>query len=277
MLFRSLENGQSYFYRVAAVNAGGEGSLSALLAAQPQVLPPATPTGFAVQPGDGQVIIDFDRLPDATGYRVFWHPDVEAPLAQWSSSAVLPGDVLTGLDNGQTDVYRLQALNAGGAGPLTEPVSATPQPKPPATPTGLAVASGDGELSVNWHTRPGLQYTLYWSEDPQIAPVDSGNVLVDARPTYRHTGLSNDTAYRYQVSARNSGGESDPSAPVQATPAGSIPGVPQAFSAEGGQYQITLRWQPPANATDDTQYTLDRKSTRLNSSHTDISRMPSSA
>ncbi|HEB93619.1 MAG TPA: hypothetical protein ENI94_09180, partial [Gammaproteobacteria bacterium] len=251
-----LENGQSYYYRVAAVNAGGEGSLSALLAARPQLPPPATPSDFSVQPGDGQVTIDFVPSPTASGYRVFWHPDVEAPLAQWSSRPILPGDILTGLDNGETDVYRLQALNAGGAGPLTEPVSATPQPKPPASPNGLAVTSGDGELHVNWHTRPGLSYTLYWSDDAEIAPVDSGNALSDARPTYRHSGLSNDTAYRYQVSASNSGGESAPSEPVEATPAGSMPGIPQAFSAEGGPFQVTLRWRPPANATDDTHYTL---------------------
>ena len=251
-----LENGQSYFYRVAAVNAGGESSLSALLAARPQMPPPPAPSDFGVQSGDGQVTIDFVPSPTASGYRVFWHPDIEAPLARWSSRPILPGDILTGLNNDETYVYRLQAFNAGGTGLLTGPVSATPQPKPPATPGGLAVTGGDGELSIRWPTRPGLRYALYWSDDPEIAPVDSGNVLRDARPTYRHTGLSNDTPYHYQVSASNSGGESAPSEPVEATPTGSMPGIPQAFSAEGGPFQVTLRWRPPANATDDTHYTL---------------------
>ena len=211
-----LDNGQSYFYRIAAINAGGESALSVLLAAQPQPRPPASPTGFTVQPGDGQVIINFALSPTATGYRVFWHPDVEAPLAQWSSRTLQPGDTLTDLDNTQTYYYRLQAYNAGGSSPLTAPVSATPQPNPPATPTGLASVTGNTELNntlnITWHTQPGLRYTLYWSDDPQIAPRNSGNVLSNARPTYRHTGLKNDTTYYYQVSASNSGGESLPSA-----------------------------------------------------------------
>ncbi len=49
-----LENGQSYFYRVAAVNAGGEGSLSALLAAQPQVPPRPPPPVLAYSPATGR-------------------------------------------------------------------------------------------------------------------------------------------------------------------------------------------------------------------------------
>jgi len=222
-----LDNGQSYFYRIAAINAGGESALSVLLAAQPQLRPPASPTGFDVQPGDSQVIINFALTPTATGYRVFWHPDVEAPLAQWSSRTLQPGDTLTDLDNEQTYYYRLQAYNAGGSSSLTEPVSATPLPNPPAIPTGLASVTGNtelnNELNITWHTQPGLRYTLYWSDDPQIAPRDSDNVLSNARPTYRHTGLKNDTTYYYQVSASNSGGESAASEPLQATPGKSTP------------------------------------------------------
>ena len=253
-----LDNGQSYFYRVVAINAGGESTFSALLAAQPQMPPPATPTGFVVQPGDRQVVINFALTPSATGYRVFWHPDVEAPLAQWSSRTVQPGDILTDLSNNQTGYYRLQAHNAGGNSPLTTPISATPQPDAPATPTGLTVVSNnDNELSIRWHTRPGLRYTLYWSDDPEIAPRDSDNVLNDVRPTYRHTGLSSDVLYRYQISASNSGGESPASETVQGstgnngTPA--IPGTPQNVQGSTGDGQNTLQWQAVTGAE---QYTV---------------------
>ncbi|NOX75664.1 MAG: hypothetical protein GXP17_03410 [Gammaproteobacteria bacterium] len=242
-----LDNGQSYFYRVVAVNAGGEGALSELLAAQPQIPPPATPTSFDVQPGDGQVVITFDLAPTATDYRVYWHQDSAIPLAQWSSRTVQPGDILTGLSNDQTAFYRLQALNAGGSSPLTDPVSATPQPNPPAAPTGLTAASGSNELNVTWNTQPGLSYTLYWSDDPQIAPRDS-NIISDVRPTYRHTGLNNNIAYRYQISASNSGGESALSAAIQATPSGAVPAQPQGLQGGAGEGSNTLSWQAVANA-----------------------------
>jgi len=251
-----LDNGQSYFYRIAAINAGGESTLSALLAAQPQVPPPANPTDFDVQPGDGQVIINFALTPTATGYRVFWHPDVEAPLAQWSSRTIQPGDTLTDLDNNQTWFYRLQALNAGGSSPLTTVISATPQPNPPATPTGLAIVTGDTELNITWHTQPGLQYTLYWSDDPEIAPRDSNNALSGTRPTYRHTGLNSETTYYYQVSASNSGGEGPASEPAQAIPGNGtpdIPDTPQNVQGSTGDGQNTLQWQAIIDAE---QYTV---------------------
>ncbi len=255
-----LDNGQSYFYRIAALNAGGESALSALLAAQPQVPPPATPTGFDVQPSDSQVTLNFTLTPTATGYRVFWHADIEAPLAQWSSRTIQPGDILTGLDNGQTTVYRLQALNAGGASPLTTALNATPQPDAPGTPTGLAIVSGNtalnGELNITWDTQPGLQYTLYWSGDPQVAPRDSSNILSDVRPTYRHTGLKSGTSYYYQISASNSGGESPASDPVQGIPDNgtpAIPGTPQSVQGSTGDGQNTLQWQA---VTDAEQYTV---------------------
>ncbi len=243
-----LENGQGYFYRVAAVNAGGEGALSGLLAAQPQIQAPEIPNSINVQPDDGQVTIGFELSPTATHYRVFWHPDVDAPFTQWFSRTLLPGDILAEQDNGQTIFYRLQAFNAGGASPLSTPISATPQPKPPVAPTGLAVATGDGELNISWHTRPDLRYTLYWSDNPDIAPQDSGNVLSNARPTYRHTGLNN-TPYRYQVSASNSGGESVPSEPVSAIPSNGAPDAPQGVQGSTDNGQNTLQWQAVTNAT----------------------------
>jgi len=247
-----LENGQSYFYRIAAVNAGGESALSALLVAQPQIPPPATPTELTVKPGDGQVTINFELTATATHYRVFWYPDSEAPLAQWTRSTVQPGDTLSNLNNGQTIFFRLQAFNAGGFSALTAPVNVTPQPDPPGTPTGLSITSGGGELSINWHTRPELTYTLYWSDDPAIAPRDSGNVLTNARPTYRHTGLINNTTYRYQVSARNGGGESALSDSISATPDGIIPDTPpaQPQNVRGTTTtgQNTLQWQSVVNA-----------------------------
>jgi len=254
-----LDNGQSYFYRVAAINAGGEGALSALLAAKPQIPPPTTPTDFTVQPGDNQVTLNFTLTPTATSYRLFWHPDIEAPLAQWSHSTILPGDILTDLSNNQTHYYRLQANNAGGTSPLTAAVSATPQPTLPATPTGLAIVSSDNslnELNISWHTQPNLDYTLYWSDNPQIAPRDSDNIIINVYPTYRHTGLKSDTTYYYQIIARNSGGESLASEPVQATLGNStpdIPGTPQNVQGSTGDGQNTLQWQAVTGAE---QYTV---------------------
>ena len=177
----------------------------------------------------------------------------------WSTiNGVLPGYQHTGLSNDQIYYYQLTALNPGGASALTPIVNATPIAPIPAAPSGLAAAAGDTQVSLNWFTQPGLIYTLYWSIDPNITPINSGNSLTgsDIRPTYVHTNLTNDVIYRYQLTASNSSGESLPSPVVIAVPAVPALDAPTALSAEAGNQQVTMRWFAPAKATAATQYTL---------------------
>ena len=49
--------------------------------------------------------------------------------------------------------YR-RATNAGGLGPVSAEISAAPV-APPAAPTGLAAAPGDGQIALSWNAVPG--------------------------------------------------------------------------------------------------------------------------
>ncbi|MFV2055943.1 MAG: putative Ig domain-containing protein, partial [Thiohalomonadales bacterium] len=260
-------NGEVTYYRVAAVNAGGESALSKLTLALPQWDVPGKPSNVTVTAGDNEVFVNWPQVNTATSYNLYWHNDPinGVPLANWSSrSGVVPGTRVTGLNNAQLYHFQLRAQNAGGASVPSDIVSIAPQQATPASPLGLTIAAGDGRLSLNWGTRANETYTLYWStdSDPANLPIDSGNQISNIRPTYIHreesagVALSNGAIYRYQLVASNSGGPSLATSEVRASPAAIIPTAPQALRAEARNNEVLLSWLPPVTGSGPYTYTV---------------------
>jgi len=136
-----LSNGNTYYYAISGVNAGGEGPLSNLASATPQVPAPAVPpSNFSVAGGDGEVIITWDTtaLTGVDSYNVYWSITADALPTQWIK---IPGFVSGAshrqLSNGVTYYYQITAVNAGGESPLSIPLSAMPQVAPPSAPSGF--------------------------------------------------------------------------------------------------------------------------------------------
>ncbi len=243
-LHTALNNGQAYYYQVSAVNPGGESALSQAISALPQVPPPVAPQAFSVTPGDAQVVVSWDESADATSYRLYWHSNIDAPLEQWSQQrGVQPGNTLSALTNGQPYYFHLMALNAVGQSSLSEQLSAVPQAPAPDSPSGFGAIAGDGQVSLNWYSQPGVIYTLYWSISGEVEPINSEPLIDDVRPSYIHTGLNNNTLYYYQLGARNSGGESLGSQIITVTPQQvENPGQPNQAPQilQGAQISVTM-------------------------------------
>src|SRR5439155_10413419 len=131
----------------------------------------------------------------------------------------LPADTTSyddsGLAAGTEYDYHIQAFNVAGfsdfAGVKVRTVSDAP--------TGLAAAPGDGRVTLTWTAPTGAEtYNVYRSLSPDdlgALPVQSGV----ADTTFTDTTAVNGTTYYYHVTAVNTGGESEPSAPASATPA----------------------------------------------------------
>jgi hypothetical protein len=89
---------------------------------------------------------------------------------------------------------------------------------PPAAPTGVAAAAGNGSVTISWTVKPGVDgYNLYWGTAGGVTKAN-GLKIQGATSPYVHAGLSNGTTYYYIVTAETSHGESPDSAQVQATP-----------------------------------------------------------
>jgi cellulose 1,4-beta-cellobiosidase len=103
LLDTGLVNGTTYYYQVAATNAGGPGPFSAEISAAP-VAPPSAPTGLAAVPDDGQVALSWNAVPGAASYKVRRSTVNGSGYADFAgNTTTAPTFTNTGLTNGEVD------------------------------------------------------------------------------------------------------------------------------------------------------------------------------
>ena len=168
-----LTAGTTYYFTVAAVNASGAGLPSAEASALAQGAP-GEPLQLTVSSGNEQVALRWvkpinDGGSPVTGYTVLWY---EANSTTTSSavlgSAVPTSDTVSGLTNGTTYVFDVEASNASGTGAASTGVSATPTTSaPPLAPRNLtATVKANGGHYSSGTGRSGAtgSVTLHWSK-----------------------------------------------------------------------------------------------------------------
>jgi fibronectin type 3 domain-containing protein len=232
----SVSNGSSYYYTVAAVNAGGEGPPSAAVEASPIAAPPA-PTGLSAAAGRGRVSLAWSPAARATRYSVRRATAPGGPFEE-VAAPVEPSFADTGLENGVTYHYAVAASNAGGEGPPSAPVQAAPVEPPPA-PAGLVATPGNAQIQLSWSPVPGVtSYHVRRSNSPGGPYV---TIAGPAVPACLDSGLRNATSYFYVVAALNAGGEGPASAEVSAAPV-CPPAPPASVTALAGNGRVALSW-----------------------------------
>ena len=129
-----LTNGQTYYYKVSAKNAVGEGSLSSETSATPQPpppVPPSAPTLVSATPGNAQVSLSWSAPTSNGGAPVTNYTIYRGTTTGTETFLVTVGNVTSyidaGLTNGQTYFYEVAAVNVAGTGPKSNERSATPQ------------------------------------------------------------------------------------------------------------------------------------------------------
>ncbi len=222
-----LASGQTYYYVVTAVNAGGESALSAEASAS---LAPAAPASVSAVSGNAQVTIDWNSdVLGATSYNLYWSTTAGVTKATGTKVAGATAPfVHTGLTNGTTYYYVVTAVGAGGEGVESAQTSATPQVPVPSAPQGVsAIATPETTKSVTlaWSPPtspdPIVSYTVYRSTTPGIVlPSVEKTVKLNAVSPYIDLVPAGQTTYYYVVTATTAGGEGPASAEVSATPKG---------------------------------------------------------
>jgi fibronectin type 3 domain-containing protein len=153
-----LNAATTYHYVVAATNAAGASPDSASVNATTLPLPPATPSGLVATPGIAQVSLTWSTVSGATGYTVKRATVSGGPYTVVASDLASPAYTDTGLTNGTTYYYVVNATNTGGTSADSGEVSAVPSglPSPWVTAdigtTGLA---GSAEFANNAYTVTG--------------------------------------------------------------------------------------------------------------------------
>jgi hypothetical protein len=125
-----LRNGTTYYYVVTAVNSYGESPASIQVSATPSAtgIPPIVPTGLNAIPGNAQVTISWNSVPNATSYNIYWSNYSGVSKGMGTKIANITNSYYThrGLTNGTTYYYVVTAVNSYGESPASSQVSATP-------------------------------------------------------------------------------------------------------------------------------------------------------
>ena len=242
-----LTNGQQYFYKVRAVNAGGAGAPSNEASATPMAAPPPpVPTNLTATAGDKQVTLNWTPSAGATSYAIFRNTSATIPGAALQT-VVAPPFLNTGLTNGTAYFYWVRAIGPTGTSAASGQATATPQVPAPTTAPTLTLTVGNGQLSLSWTAVTGATgYRVYRGTATNAqAPA---SVASPTGTTFNNTGLTNGTTYFYKVTAVNGGGESPRSNEVSGTPT-APPTVPTGLTATAGNATITLNWAAVTGAT----------------------------
>ncbi|MFA5941569.1 MAG: fibronectin type III domain-containing protein [Sinimarinibacterium sp.] len=243
-----LTNGTTYFFKVAAINAGGASSpFSNAASATPQGPPPA-PTNLSATAGNGQVTLNWAASTGATSYNVYQGTSAGAETLLATGIAGT-GRIVTGLSNGTTYYFKVAAVNANGTSPLSNEASATPQGAPPA-PTNLTATAGDSQVTLNWTASTGASsYNVYQGTSAGGETLAATGITGTSRTV---TGLTNGTTYFFKVAAVNPTGVSALSNGASATPQGATQGTPPAptnLTASASSGQVVVQWTASTGAS----------------------------
>ncbi len=148
------------------------------------------------------------------------------PATTVTGSPPATGATITGLTNGTSYTFTVQAFNAAGSGPVSAPSNAVmpTEPTAPAAPSEVTAAAGNGSATVSWSApaNGGSPITSY-TVTPYIGATAQTKTTVSGSPPATHTtitGLTNGTSYTFTVAATNgvgTGPASSPSNPVTPT------------------------------------------------------------
>ena len=225
----------TYTFKAKAKNEEGiETEWSAPVSATTLEAPPGSPANIVATADENSVTVSWDPVPGALGYEV----EADGAVTDNGTETTYTHSNLT--PNTQ-HTYRIRAMNAGGPGNWSTPVTKSTRPVSPTEPLNINAAATDTKVIVTWEAMPGA--TGYDIE------VD-GQVYNNSSSTnYVHTGLLPGTAHSYRVRSINAGGKSNWSSEVLVTTRVGTPSVPYNIETETSKTQIRITWDEVTGAT----------------------------
>ena len=214
---------------------------------------PGAPTGVTTVTGNAQATVSWTAPASNGGAAITGYTVTDSPGGAQCTTTGATSCIVTGLTNGTSYTFTVTATNSAGTTSAASTASAAVTPSAPAvspgSPTGVTATAADAQATVSW-TAPasngGAAITSYTAtaveDNTQSCTTGDGSTL-----TCSVTGLTNDTAYTFTVTATNSAGTSaastasaavtpsaasalsnsvTPVAPVPAAPATPVPTLP---------------------------------------------------
>ncbi|WP_052684436.1 fibronectin type III domain-containing protein [Lentzea aerocolonigenes] len=235
-----------YAFKVSAINAGGDGPLSAEVQATARYDAPAAPTNLTATPGDGTVALNWTASAPGAWYWIYQR-DVTAGDTNFTKLEypITDGTSFTAglLANGHTYEFKVSAITAGGEGAASAPVSGKPMPPLPAKVTGLsATQQASGEIKLSWSAQPSVYYWIY-QRDATAGQQFSKLPFPASDASFTAGGLTHGHVYEFRIAATNLAGDGPASDVVSAKSQFAVPGAPANLrGSAAGDGSIDLAW-----------------------------------
>jgi prepilin-type N-terminal cleavage/methylation domain-containing protein len=207
-----LSNGTTYYYRLRAVNANGEGvDYSNEITCVPILLPP---TNLTATYGDQQCSLSWTvsiSLPaNIAGYNLYRNT-VSPPTTKIQELGNVVSYINTGLTNGTTYYYCLKTRNTIGNESVCSNIFSCQPKTVPGAPTGLTATGGNTSVTLNW-TAPsatgGVPLTAYKLFRDMASPAVTLFKTLGIVTSYIDTEVTAGSTYYYRTKAVNSVGDS---------------------------------------------------------------------
>ncbi len=174
---------------------------------------PGRPDNLDADPDDQRVTLTWDPPTKTGGTEALTYQWRQGSTGTWESTGTQTTKTVTGLDNGTTYTFYVQAVNSAGAGPSAS-VTGRPAGRPGA-PQNLMVEPGNQQVRIRWSppaNNGGSPIRKYeWKQGI------GGWTSTGTATTVLVTSLNNDTGYTFYVRAVNDSGEG-PEVSIDATP-----------------------------------------------------------
>ena len=275
-----LTNGTEYTFELRAVNLSGAG------AASPETATPLwpAPTGLVAAPGEGQVMLTWDRGdPGIARYKVSTYYTPINSVDPLLTTFLSPGSgdqttlLIPGLTNRTDYTFKVQAVDTSGSTDTGRPSSVDARPVPvPAAPANLAALPANGQAVLTWDDPNDSSITKYQYRQ-RVSGADFGDWSdiggsSATTTTYTVTGLTNGSAYGFELRAVNASGDGKASS-VGATPI-AVPDAPTISSATPGDGQVVLAWNDPSDRSITKYQVRSKVRNSDDSTYTDWANIP---
>lgn len=223
-----LSTGQTYYYKVSAVNSAGEGSASSVvsvtLSSSGGTSLPSAPTNVtATALSSSNISVSWSSVTGATSYKVYYKNYSSAGSSDTSGLSLYnttssTSITVTGLLSSTFYVFYVKASNSVGDSAYNsvfayaQTNSSGSGTSVPSAPTGVTASrnpTGSTTVRVSWNTVNGAtSYRIYYST------TGSGSGNLDGTSTttsYTSEGNSTTSTWYFRVSAVNNAGEGSPS------------------------------------------------------------------
>ena len=256
-----LTNGQSYTFRVRAINSAGASAASIASASVTPATVPGAPTGLSATVSDQRVDLIWTAPASNGGQSITDYEYEQGGSGTWiSTGGTATSYMVRNLTNGQPYRFRVRALNSVGAGAAS---AASPNLTPatePDAPTGLSATVSDQEVDLIWTAPASNGGAMILRYEYELDFSGTWTSTGGTATSYTVTGLTNGQAYTFRVRAVNRVGAGLASSSRSATPTSTVvaPDTPFGLSATPGNGQVMLSWVQPSGGAALTDYEYEQ-------------------